>query len=360
MKRSDNISWSQLRGGIFIVVALLFFAGGVIVMGEKTKFFVPKGTLRVIMDDVAGLKEGAPVWLSGVDVGLVQSIHFARPRENNEVEIVLEVEREALKKIGKDSRITIKTRGLMGEKYVDITPSMTVSETPLAVLQGTPVARLDDVMAKAGSAFDRLNGIMDKVDKGEGSLGRFAKDPVLFDNLVKLTGELKIFAQSVNQGEGTLGRLNRSPEPYNKLIDILDRADNTLKDIQSADGTMGRLIRDRQLYDKLVMLADKSNQAADDVRQLNKKLTSTDGTIGKLLGEREFYDKGMSLMERAETSLTSLEIVTTRLQEGQGTAGKLISDKELYDKMNRVMDDMNALVKDIKDNPKRYVKFSLF
>ncbi len=360
MKRSDNIGWSQVKAGILIVIALILFAGGVLVMGQKTKFFISKGQLSVIMTDVAGLKEGAPVWLAGVDVGLVRDIRFLRPKESNEVEIVLEVEREALKKVGEDSRITIKTRGLMGEKYVDITPNKTVNEKPVTLLYGSNVTRLDDVMGKAGAAFDRLNGFLDKVEQGEGTLGRFAKDPRLYDDMVRLTAELKAFARSVNSGDGTLGKLSRSSEPYDKLIAILTRAEETLEDIQSADGTMGRLIRDRKLYDKLVALAEKSNQAADDVRELNRKLTSTDGTIGKLLGEREFYDKGMSLMERADNSLKSLENVTNKLEKGEGTAGKLVSDKELYDKMNKAVDSLDLLVKDIKENPKRYVKFSLF
>lgn len=360
MKRSDNISWSQLRGGIFIILALLFFAAGVVVMGDKTKFFVPKGKLSVIMTDVAGLKEGAPVWLAGVDVGLVRNIRFARPKVSNEVEILLEIDRDALKKIGRDSTIIIKTRGLMGEKYVDITPSMTVNERPEPVLYGTNVTRLDDVMAKAGAAFDRMNGIMGNIDKGEGTLGRFAKDPRLYDDLARLTVELKTFAQSVNSGEGTLGKLNRNAEPYNRLVSILNRAEETLNDLHNSDGSLAKLIHDRQLYDKLVSLADKSNQAADDVRQLNRKLTSTDGTIGKLLSDRDMYDKGMSVLDRADRSLKSLEAVTAKLQGGEGTAGRLISDKELYDRMNTVVESLDALVKDIKDNPKRYVKFSLF
>ena len=360
MKRSENIGWAQVKAGVLIVFALLLFAGGVVIMGDNTKFFIPKGDLSVIMSDVAGLKVGAPVWLAGVDVGLVRDIRFSHPNQSNEVKVVLEIERQALKKVGNDSLITIKTRGLMGEKYVDITPSLSVNETPLATVYGTSVTKLDDVMVKAGKAFDRLNGLMDRVDKGEGTLGRLAKDPILFDNLVKLSDELKLFAQSVNSGEGTLGKLNKNSEPYDRLVSILERADETLKDIHSADGTLGRLIRDRNLYEKLVALADKSNQAADDVRLLNKKLTSTDGTIGKLLGDREFYDRGMSLMERADNSLKSLETVTSKLEKGEGTVGKLVTEKELYDRMNRAVDSLDALVKDIKDNPKRYVKFSLF
>ena len=360
MQQSNNIQWSQVKVGIFIVVALFFFIAGILMMGQKTKFFMPKEKLVAIMPDASGLKTGAPVWLAGVDVGLVRSIRFSDPEKNNNVEVVLEIDRDALRKIGRDSRIVIKTRGLLGEKYVDVTPSQTIQETPETIVYGTSTVKLDDVMQKAGSAFDRLNGIVDKIDRGEGSLGRISQDPQLYDNLVKLTQQLEAFARSVNSGEGTLGQLNRNPEPYNRLLAVLNRAEETLRDIQSADGTMGRLVRDRQLYDKLVSLADKSIEAAEDVRELNRKLTSSDSTIGKLLGEREVYDRGIALMDRAEKSVQGFEEIADRINRGEGTAGKMLSETETYDRLNRMVDNIDALVKDIKENPKRYLKFSLF
>jgi phospholipid/cholesterol/gamma-HCH transport system substrate-binding protein len=360
MKRSENIAWSQVKAGIFIVFALLFFAGGVLLMGEKTKFFVPKGRLSVIMADVGGLKIGAPVWLAGMDVGIVRDIRFARPDRTNDVEIVLEIERAALGKVGRDSKVSVKTRGLMGEKYVDITPSQFLVESPETRIYGVSAPKLDDVMQKAGTAFDRINLALDKINQGEGTLGKFAKDPKLFNQLVLLTKELTTFAQSVNHGEGTLGRLNRSSEPYDRLLSVLNRADTTLKDIQTSEGTFSKLVNDRKLYDKLVALADKSAQAADDVRELNKKLTSKESTIGKLLGEREFYDRGISLIERADKAVGSFEEIANRVNSGEGTAGRLIIEQDIYDRMNRMLDNVDALVKDIRENPKRYVKFSLF
>jgi len=360
MKRSDNIAWSQLKVGIFIICALIFLAGGILIMGKKTNLFSPKGKISVIMTDVAGLKVGAPVWLAGVDVGDVALIRFERPRTSNEVEIDLQVDLEALKKIGPDSIITVKTRGLMGEKYVDITPSKVYSEVQPKRLYGTQLPKLDDVMLKAGTAFDTLNGIIGRTEKGEGSLGRLLRDPKLYDNLSNLTQELNVFVMQVNHGEGTLGKLSRSSEPYDRMMDILNRTDETVRDIQNSSGTLNKLIYDRQLYDKLVALADKSAQAADDVRELNKKLTSRDTTIGKLLGDREFYDKGMALLNQADKSVKAFEEVANRVNRGEGTAGKLISDQELYLRLNSMVDRVNDLVKDIKDHPKRYLKFSVF
>lgn len=360
MKRSNQIGWAQVRGGIFIFLALLFFAGGVLLMGQKTKMFVNKGAMRVVMADVVGLKVGAPVWLAGVDVGLVTDILFADPQHSNEVSIDIEVDTNAMKKIGPDSKTTIKTRGLMGEKYVDILPSRHYSEKPPAILQGTSVAKLDDVIQKAGDTFDKVNGIIDNIEKGKGTLGKLNKDETLYSNVARLAVEMKDLIITINRGEGTLGKLNRDPEPYNKLIAILNRADRTLMDIQASDGTLNRLIYDKALYTKLTSLADKSIQAADDVSDLKKRIISKESTVGMLLNDREFYDKGLSLLTKAESSVKAIEEVTGKVKSGDGTAGKLVNDKALYEKMNKMVDDLDLLVKDFKENPRKYIKFSVF
>ncbi len=360
MKRSDDIAWAQVRVGIFIICALLFLAGGIILMGQKTKLFSSMETLSVIMKDVAGLKVGAPVWLAGMDVGVVTSIDFEHPEKSNEVEIVLEVGGKSLKKIGHDSIVTIKTRGLMGEKYVDITPTNDYSAKPLRRLVGQQTVRMEDVMKKADSSFEMLNGIIGRINQGEGTFGRFTKDPKLYDNLVILSKQLNRIVVNINSGKGTIGKLVGSSEPYDRLLTILDRADRTLQEISESDGTMNRFIHDRQLYDKLVVLADKSVQAAEDVRALNRKITSSEGTIGLLINDRKLYDKSTDLLTRADNSLKSLEEVTTRINQGEGTAGKLVSDKELYNKLDKMVNSVDELVNDIKKNPGRYVKFSLF
>ena len=360
MKRSDDIAWAQVRVGVFIICALLFLAGGIVLMGQKTKLFSSTGTLSIIMKDVAGLKVGAPVWLAGIDVGVVTRLGFENPEKTNEVEIVLEVAEDSLKKIGPDSVVTIKTRGLMGEKYVDITPGATYTTKPLRRLVGVQTVRLEDVLKKADSSFEMLNGIIGRINLGEGTFGRFTKDPKLYDNLVVLSRQLNQVVIDIHAGKGTIGKLIGSSEPYDRLIRILERADQTLQDIRASDGTMNRFIHDRQLYDKLVLLADKSVQAAEDVRTLNRKISSPEGTIGLLINDRKLYDKSTELLTRADNSLKSLEEVTARINRGEGTAGKLVSDKELYDKMNRMVNSVDELVNDIKKNPGRYVKFSLF
>lgn len=360
MERSNQIGWAQVRAGVFILITLILAAGAILLMGQKTKLFTPTSTIRITMKNVAGLKEGAPVWLAGVDVGVVQQIRFDNPRDNNEVQVTAQVDSKAHKKIGPDSVITIKTRGLMGEKYVDIMPSASFYEHPSTQFSGRAVPTIDDVAQKAGTTFEKLNSVVDSIQSGKGTLGMLATDTKLYVNAVKLSTELNLLAGNINRGQGTLGKLARSGEPYDKLMQILTRADKTLQDIQSSDGSLNRLIYDKTLYVKLVSLAEKSNQAADDVRELNRKLTSKDSTLGMLINDKELYEKSFSVISRAENSMKDLESVTARIKSGEGTAGKLINEKELYEKLNRAVDNMDALTMDIKKNPGRYVKFSLF
>ena len=360
MQRSNQIGWAQVRAGVFILVTLLLSAGAILLMGQKTKLFVPTTTIMITMQNVLGLKAGAPVWLAGVDVGVVKEIRFNNPRNSNEVLVVAEVDAKAHKKIGPDSLITIKTRGLMGEKYVDILPSAGYHEQPATSFSGKPVHTIDDVAQQAGKTFEKLNQVVDNVQSGKGTLGLLATDTKLYVNAVQLSHELNVLAGNINRGEGTLGRLARSGEPYDKLMQILARADQTLLDIQKSDGSLNRLIYDKTLYTKLVTLAEKSNQAADDVRELNRKLTSKDSTVGMLLNDKELYTRGVALINRADNAMKELEATTARLKSGEGTVGKLINEKELYDKFNKTIESLDALVADIKQNPGRYIKFSLF
>jgi phospholipid/cholesterol/gamma-HCH transport system substrate-binding protein len=61
-----------------------------------------------------------------------------------------------------------------------------------------------------------------------------------------------------------------------------------------------------------------------------------------------------------ETSLNNIQQITTALNEGDGTVGMLLKDTTLYSKLNETCEAANALLEDLKENPKRYVHFSVF
>jgi phospholipid/cholesterol/gamma-HCH transport system substrate-binding protein len=55
-----------------------------------------------------------------------------------------------------------------------------------------------------------------------------------------------------------------------------------------------------------------------------------------------------------------MEIVFRKIEKGEGSLGKLVNDESLYKEMKTTLEETRALVADIKQHPKRYLKFSLF
>jgi phospholipid/cholesterol/gamma-HCH transport system substrate-binding protein len=67
-----------------------------------------------------------------------------------------------------------------------------------------------------------------------------------------------------------------------------------------------------------------------------------------------------SAIAGADNTLRELNMLMAKINEGQGTMGKLMKNDSLYNNLNKSSEDLDKLLKDLKENPKRYVHFSLF
>jgi len=63
---------------------------------------------------------------------------------------------------------------------------------------------------------------------------------------------------------------------------------------------------------------------------------------------------------RANSTLDELETILAKINDGEGTIGMLMHNDTLYFELNKTAEELNMLLKDIRENPKRYVKFSVF
>jgi len=68
----------------------------------------------------------------------------------------------------------------------------------------------------------------------------------------------------------------------------------------------------------------------------------------------------MCLLKLINFPLDELEVILAKINEGEGTLGMLMHNDTLYMELNKSAEELNLLLKDIRENPKRYVKFSLF
>jgi len=107
------------RLGMFIVATLLILAGGVFLIGEKRFLFRQTYRLQAQFQEVAGLDNGADVRVGGIHLGTVKYISLP-DRPSGKLTVVMDMSRSTKDIVRKDSVATIKTEGLLGNKYVEV------------------------------------------------------------------------------------------------------------------------------------------------------------------------------------------------------------------------------------------------
>src|SRR2546425_5809475 len=110
----------KFRVGLFVLLALVTFLGGVYALGARARLFEARYTIHADFTEVGGLVEGATVRLAGVQIGRVTGVHL--PGEpGGKVRVDLNIARRYAARIRKNSVARIETQGLLGDKIVEIT-----------------------------------------------------------------------------------------------------------------------------------------------------------------------------------------------------------------------------------------------
>ena len=325
MKRSRDVRWAEVRVGVFLVVALICLAVGILAVGREGRLFIPQTRVEVFFSNVQGLRVGAPVWLSGVVVGSVGDISFASPLISDRIVVTLNIETSAARRLGPDAHVTIKTRGLLGEKYIDILPGNRVG-IPTEPIVGIEPKSLDEVINEAYDSFESLGRMVERMENGKGTMGRLLQDSALYDDLVGLTENLQKVLSSMTGGKGSLAKI----------------------------------INDPRLYQEMWAFSREGKAAAGDLRGFVRTLQEPHGTLGKLIHDPTLYNESVDTVKRVRQSLQELDSLLAKVREGRGTAGKLVNNADLYDSLDRTLKDLSGLIEDMKKNPNRYVHFSLF
>jgi phospholipid/cholesterol/gamma-HCH transport system substrate-binding protein len=347
MPRTRSLAWSELKIGIIATIALILTATIIIAVGGAGGgLFTPQYELKTKFPDVGGLKSGAVVRLAGVEVGKVEDVRFA----GAEVEVVLEVNESMQSRITTDSRASIGSLSLLGEPVIDVKPAAT--GTPLKdgeYLPSEPTkGQLNDMAASATETLDEATLVLRDLRAGKGSVGRLFTDDALYRDLQAFVASADTVAGYVRRGEGTLGQLVRNPTAYRRFDAALANLQDMTRRINSGEGSLGRLLKDDALAKSLT-------SASGSIESITGGLQRGEGTAGKLLKERELYDRINSLASRVDKVVSTLE-------QGQGTAGQLLHDKRLYENMNSTVRELQALITEIKKDPKKYltVRVSIF
>ena len=351
MAQRKQLTWTELRVGLFVLVGLSVLGAGIFYV-TGPGFFGPKYRLNTYLPDVSGLANGATVSVDGVAVGNVVSIQFAAPGRDRKVEkaqnidVVLRIEGKYSGYILTDSTAALVTEGLLGNKYINVTRGFT--GTPLRNGDTVPAATSVDVMAQLGAVSTSVTELLDGIKSGKGTLGKLVNDPAAYDHLNGVLAKTDALITGVQQGKGTLGKLVASDEMYAKVDKSLDNVNGMISDARAGKGTIGKLLNDPTLYDQAKQALTNGNGLIDDAR-------AGKGSLGKLITDDTLYNK------LRDTS-ANLDAATAKLNDNTTTAGKLFSDPALYDNLAGLTGDMRLLIGDFRQNPKKYlrIKVSLF
>lgn len=158
MARFNN----EIKTGIVVVAAVLVF------VYISAKMSGPKVTdgykLNVLFDYVSGLEDKAPVKLAGVNAGEVEKVTHTYKDDQTRVLVTLALKGDA--KVRQDSKLLIRTTGLIGEKYVEITGGSKGSPVIAkgSTLEGINPFEMEDLVAKVDSAVQDLQKLMGHTD----------------------------------------------------------------------------------------------------------------------------------------------------------------------------------------------------
>src|SRR5215471_11528714 len=222
-----SLAWTELRVGILVITSFALLALAIFYVSGQSGFFVRKYTVTAYFQNANNLRSGAEVSLEGVTIGNVSSVAVSRlsdPEKAVEAELKLDAKYKNI--IRSDSKVTISTIGLLGDSKVDITRG-TEAGTVLedgGYIQGTEegdirkmVQGANDVVANFQILSKSFKNIPDRIDQGEGTLGKFLTDTAIYDNANAATRELKTLVTDARTGPGTMGKLISDDELYKKV-----------------------------------------------------------------------------------------------------------------------------------------------
>lgn len=299
MSRELKVGLLTVVGGVILYFGVNFLKGYDLFSSTVSYF--------VVYDKIDGLTQSNPVQINGLNVGKVITVSILQERNSK---ILVEFDLDKSIKLNKNSIVFLKDNGLLGGKMLEII----VNKGKEIQAEDTLQAKIEQGMMAMISA--KANPVMTNLDSTLSSINQLLNEyKGLSSNIKKILTNLETTTGSVN---GLM-------------------ADNRQK-IGNITGNLDKLTADLVETEKsLKPLMSKMNTIADSVNAM--KLAST--------------------MAEARKSVQNLNEIMNGMKKGE-TMTMLMKNDSVYVNLNKSIVSLDKLLSDFKENPKRYVHFSLF
>ena len=305
--KTSRLFWIGL---IFVLSGVAFVAGLLYIQDISIK--KSNYTFTVMFENVQGLHVGDQVDMLGKKIGKVTKTRFMAQK----IAVELAIDNSFSFSIPIDSKIEVKSEGIIGSKYISITPGYNRKDY---ILPGTIVEGLRE--------FDITE---------------------ITPDIVPMTQDLSAFARQLKailgKEEGDKIRLTiKNIESFTAQLDSLISA----KDINNFQTTMKNL-RDvtAELKEGINKEIDKLDQMLNSFKAVTDKSDELSTTISELRKSSESFS----------SATQKLDMLLTKMENGEGTLGKLMNNDTLHENMNSLLNEVRTLVQDFKDNPTKYMK----
>jgi phospholipid/cholesterol/gamma-HCH transport system substrate-binding protein len=303
------MKWSyESRIGLVVFAATVIFVGGVMYL-RGVDIRSKQYSLTVLYRNVTGLKTGDIVTVAGLAIGHVESMSL----EGRKIAVSLSIKEKT--KIPRDSKAILKSETIMGGKFIEIAPGEEKGVLKDGdSLAGMYEADLSELTATLAPISSNVLGILENVNS-------------TFDEPTRL----------------------RIKSIVSDLARSAARLDTT---VQSGGATAKRAFAD---------LADFSRELSQFARTIDTiALAQRDNVDTSMTALRSVAQNLQRVSAKLEYSTESLNVVLSKMRNGEGTFGRLIYDDRLYRDLDSLSVNLNLLIRDIRENPNRYVHLSVF
>jgi len=255
---------SGAKLGIFIFIGSALLVIGIFLLGNKEALFRPTFTVKAYFSNIEGLRNGAPVRLGGIDVGSVKNIEIVKDTTGR-VEVSMRLVNEIQRFIRKDTRASIETEGLVGNKVVileigsstaDLIEEGGTIQSKDPVGFGAVIQETQGIMGYTKEMTKNMAEIVEKINKGQGTIGKILTDENLYDQATQLKKRADqslgaVITELEKVSEIFKGLGNGVNEVIANVNRVVIEVDTIISDVSKGRGMLGQVLLEGGKYDSL-------------------------------------------------------------------------------------------------------------
>jgi phospholipid/cholesterol/gamma-HCH transport system substrate-binding protein len=306
-------------GLIFIIALSLFIWGFNFLKGFN--LFKEQRVVYAVYDQVGGLNKANPVSINGLKVGQVSDIYFEPGFSGN---IIVEIIVETHIPIPKSSIALIYSSDLMGSKAID-----------LRLGNDTAYINSGDTIATKVEA-----SLKEAVNQQIQPLKAKAEELILsIDSVVTVIKA--IFNEKAKEN----------------LSNSLASIQQTFENLESASYNLDTLVASQKTRLAQIMF---------NLESITNTIRENEGNIDNIITNFSTLSDSLAAAHIPETFaninsvVSDVAVIVEKINNGEGSIGMLVNDENLYKDLQKSAEQLHLLMEDIRVNPKRYVRFSLF